>query len=263
MTSVLILAGRRGGAHDPLAAAAGVSHKCVVPVAGRPLIEHVLDAALGWPEADRILISIDDPAPLEALPRLARPIAEGRVRILPAYPKLPASILAAAKEARFPLVVTTADNVLLTSHALAEFAHRAEATEGEAAVAVARREAVLAAHPEGQRRFYHFADGAFSGCNLYWIGREEALRAVRAFEGGGQFAKHPARIAAAFGILNMIRFRLGWLSLPAMMARLSHALDVPIRTIEMADGRLAIDVDNERTHRIAGELLADETRLVA
>jgi NDP-sugar pyrophosphorylase family protein len=34
--TALILAGRRGNTLDPLAAAAGVSHKCIVPIAGRP-----------------------------------------------------------------------------------------------------------------------------------------------------------------------------------------------------------------------------------
>ena len=45
--SVVILAGRRAGAVDPIAQAAGVSHKCIAPVAGDddPL-EPVEDAGL-------------------------------------------------------------------------------------------------------------------------------------------------------------------------------------------------------------------------
>ena len=39
--TALVLAGKRSGALDPLAEAAGVAQKCVVPVAGKPLIEHV------------------------------------------------------------------------------------------------------------------------------------------------------------------------------------------------------------------------------
>ena len=256
MTDVLILAGRRGGAEDPLALAAGVSHKCVVPVGGKPLLDHVLDAALGWPGAGTVLISIDDPAVLDGIPRVSSLKGAGRLKVLTAKAALSDSIMAAAGEARFPLVVTTADNVLLTSEALADFAELSQLKGGQAAVAVARRENVLAAHPDGQRRFYRFADGEFSNCNLYWIGSREALSAARAFRGGGQFAKHPLRILAAFGFVNLVRFKLRRLGLEAMMERLSRTFGLSIRAVEMPDGRLAIDVDNERTHRIAGELLA-------
>ena len=255
MSTLLILAGRRGGAQDPLAAAHNVSHKCMVPIAGRPLIHHVLDAALEAGSVAHILISIDDTAVAEGDPRMARLLLEGRLRILSAEPDLPGSILAAARAAEFPMIVTTADNVLLTGAAIDTFAGEAGAGGGEAAVAFARRESVLAAHPQGQRRFYEFRDGGFSNCNLYWIGSARALSAARIFRGGGQFAKHPVRIVAAFGILNLIRFRLRRLSLEAMMARLSRMFGLSVRAVEMADGRLAIDVDNDRTYGIAAELL--------
>ena len=34
-------------------------------------------------------------------------------------------------------------------------------------VALARKEDILAAHPDAQRNFYKFRDGGFSNCNLY------------------------------------------------------------------------------------------------
>src|SRR3546814_14887775 len=43
--SILILAGRRTGAEDPLAKARGVADKCLVPVSARPMIAHVLESA--------------------------------------------------------------------------------------------------------------------------------------------------------------------------------------------------------------------------
>jgi molybdopterin-guanine dinucleotide biosynthesis protein A len=39
--AVLVLAGRRSSTLDPMAEARGVSHKCVVPVGGVPMIERV------------------------------------------------------------------------------------------------------------------------------------------------------------------------------------------------------------------------------
>ncbi|MDO9488983.1 MAG: hypothetical protein Q7J32_11460 [Sphingomonadaceae bacterium] len=57
--TALVLAGKRDGVLDPLAAAAGVTHKCLVPIAGRPLIAHVVDALAASRQVATILVSID------------------------------------------------------------------------------------------------------------------------------------------------------------------------------------------------------------
>jgi GTP:adenosylcobinamide-phosphate guanylyltransferase len=41
--TLLILAAQRAGVENPLAKRVGVSHKCLVTIAGNPLIVHVLD----------------------------------------------------------------------------------------------------------------------------------------------------------------------------------------------------------------------------
>ena len=59
IATLLILAGRRAGAVDPLAAQFGVADKALVPVGGRPMIAHVLSAA-AESSAQRIIISSHD-----------------------------------------------------------------------------------------------------------------------------------------------------------------------------------------------------------
>jgi hypothetical protein len=59
--------------------------------------------------------------------------------------------------------------------------------------------------------------------------------------------------------MNLIRFRLGWHTLEQMFRFISRRFGVDIRPLVMTDGRIAIDVDNERTHRVAEEVLARET----
>lgn len=263
MTSILILAGSRDGAADPLAQAYGVASKCLVPVAGRSLILWPLDAAMQAQSIGEIIISSDALDAVCALPHVARAVASGKVRLVASAPALIDSIVAAAATASFPLLITTADSALLTAEALSSYADQSAQTGADATLALARRERVLDAHPAGQRRFYEFADGAFSNCNLYWLRDEAALSAARAFSGGGQFIKKPARIAAAFGVLNLVLFRLGRLTLARMMARLSHALGVRIAAVEMTDGRLAIDVDNARSHAVANGLLDDNLSAAA
>lgn len=259
--SAIVLAGRRDGGIDPLTAAHGVSDKCLVPVLGTACIEHVLAALAEAPQIGRIIVSINDPAILDGLAQADRLRSEGRLNAIRAAGNLADSIIAAAADLTYPLFITTADNVLITPTSIAAIIDGATARQADAAAAFARKQAILAAHPDGQRRFYEFADGGYSNCNSYWIARPEVLSAVEIFRSGGQFAKNPLRIVQAFGLLNLIRFRLGWSSLEAGLERISRRLGMRIVPVVLEDGSYAIDVDNERTHRCASQIMAQRRGL--
>lgn len=254
MTTALVLAGKRDGATDPLALAAGVTHKCLVPVAGRAMLLHVVEALAASDRIGEIRVAIEDPQVLETLP-LRHLISAGRLIAIGARPNLVDSVLAAAEGAAFPLLITTADNVMLTPAAIAEMLEGCASRNADAAVAFTRRESVLAAHPEGQRKFYRFADDSYSNCNSYWLKDRTALAAAETFRSGGQFVKHPLRIVGAFGLLNLLRFRFGIGTLAATFARFSRRFRMTIAPVILTDGAMAIDVDNARTRGIAAELL--------
>ena len=255
MTTALILAGKRDGTIDPLAAGAGVGHKCVVPVAGRAMIAHVIDALAASASIGTILISIDDVRALDAVPEICKGRERGVIRLVKAKANLVDSVTAALAGATFPVLITTADNVLLDPPSIAAIDGEARGGRADVAVAFARRAAVLAAHPDGQRRFYRFSDDAYSNCNAYWIGTPKALAVAEVFRQGGQFAKHPLRIVRAFGFLNLIRFRYGIGSLAAGFRRFSKRFGISILPVILENGAIAIDVDNARTLAIAEQLL--------
>lgn len=260
----IVLAAQREGRLDPLAAEAGVSHKCLVPIGGRPLLAHVLEALGQVDGIERIRISVESGAEEKlraTLPELvsgsgtARSAVEGRVAVefVPAAATITDSVNAAAAGLDGPFVVTTADNVLLTADAIRRVAARLHAGD-DAVAALSRKEDVLSAHPQGQRRFYRFTDGAYSNCNLYGMSRA-GLALAETYRSGGQFAKNPLRIAQAVGFLNLIRLRYGLISLPGAMIRLGHRFKVKASAVLLEDGAHAIDVDNARTYTIAAELL--------
>jgi GTP:adenosylcobinamide-phosphate guanylyltransferase len=253
--TVLILAGQRLGKVDPLAEAHGAQHKCLVPLLGRPLIGYVLDAVdAAFPDA-QIVVSINDPHALDEEPEVRRFFDTGRIRTAASAKNLLESVFAAADGASFPLLITTGDNVLVTPEALRGFHACALAESADAAALFARKEDILAAHPEGQPRFWKFRDGEFSGCNTFWMKDREAFRVAEIFRDGGQFLKFPQRFVAAFGVSNLIGFRLHLFTVRHMLARISKRFGKTIH-VQIADnGRLAIDVDNEFSHRVAERLL--------
>ena len=252
--TAIVLAAQREGRLDPLAAEAGVSHKCLVPIGGRPLLAHVLDALAKVEGLERIRISVEP----DAEPRLrAIAGASGELGIpvdfVAAAASITDSVYAAADGLDAPYVVTTADNVLLTPGAVRQVT-TGLAAGADAVVALSRKESVLSAHPQGQRRFYRFTDGSYSNCNLYGLSGR-GLGLAETFRSGGQFAKNPMRIARAFGFLNLVLLRYGLISLDRAMSRLGRRFGVAAAAIVLEDGAHAIDVDNERTYNIAAELL--------
>jgi molybdopterin-guanine dinucleotide biosynthesis protein A len=90
----IVLAGQRHGAVNPLAERAGVSHKCLVPIGGKPLIAHVLATLTALPELEEIRISVEPSAVPELYPVVAPFEASGvPIRLYRARRDLPTASL--------------------------------------------------------------------------------------------------------------------------------------------------------------------------
>lgn len=251
---VIVLAAQRNGVSDPLAARFGVSHKCLVPLHGKPLIAHVLKTVACHPCVDSVTISVETEAFAAigtVLPGVTR--AHAAIRFSHAAYNIADSVKLAARGHDGPLIVTTADNVMLSPSSIDAMV--AALLVNDVALAMAPREAVLAAHPDGQRRFYQFKDGQYSNCNLYGLSGPKALGAAEIFRGGGQFAKKVGRIIRAFGLLNMLLLRLRVVSLPQGLERIARRFGLSIAPVILNDGTQAIDVDNDRTYGVVEALL--------
>jgi GTP:adenosylcobinamide-phosphate guanylyltransferase len=255
---ILVLAGRRAAAPDPLAAAMGVSHKALVPVAGEAMVGRVLRIADGAFPDSPLFVSVEDWAVIAREPTVARLAATGRLTAVEAEDHIVDSVVTASRRTGFPLLITTADNVLMTVEGLRAFAAEGAKGDADGVLMLARKEDILAAHPDGQRRFYRLRDGEFSNCNLFWLAHSGALAITESFRYGGQFAKRKRDAVRALGLKTLFLYALGMTTLEGMFRHFSRRFGVSMRPMVVKDGRLAIDVDNERTPRVAEEILARE-----
>ena len=257
--SILVLAGRRSATLDPLAAKMGVSHKALVPVQGEAMVGRVLRiAAEAFPQAP-LFVSVEDFAVIADEPTVKRLSGEGRLRSVEAQHHIVESVVEASGTTGFPLLITTADNVLMTVEGLRLMAAEGAKSGADAIVMLAEKRDILAAHPDGQRRFYRFRGGGYSNCNLFWLASGRALKATEGFRYGGQFAKRKKDAVRALGLMSLFLYASGLLTVQGMFRHFSRRFGLDIRPLVVADGRLAIDVDNERTHRVAEEILQRET----
>lgn len=251
---VLILAGSRGP-DDPMAVAGGVSHKAFLPVAGVPMIRRVVRALLDCPVAGRLLVSIERPELVEHDPELAPLLASGRMVLLPAAGSPARSVAAALAAVGTPLLVTTADHALLRPEWASHF-WAAVPPGADVAAALARREVVDRDVPETKRTWLRFADGSFSGCNLFAFRTPAALRVVETWQKVEQDRKNPLKLLALLGPVAVAKFALGTLTLTEAVARLGRIAGVTGAVVEMPFGQAAVDVDKPADLELVERLLA-------
>lgn len=252
--NALVLAGSRPGG-DPLAAHAGVSHKALIEVGGRALIERVVGALAQVPQVQRILVAIDRPEVLEALPGLHAPQCPKPVQMVSADDTPSASVARVLEREGTPLLVTTADSALLAPEWVQSFL-AACPDEADAAVALARKETVQRVAAATQRTYLRFADGDYCGCNLFCFRHPEAARAVRFWRQLEAHRKSPLRMMRRLGVGTALRYRLGSLRLHDAIARLEALCGARIRVVELEDGRAAIDVDKPADLELVRALVA-------
>ena len=119
-------------------------------------------------------------------------------------------------------VVTVCDDLpFMTGAALDDFIARAEATDGDAAYAIVRKEACLREFPSLQRTFFHLKEGDFTGGNVSLVsvtlfpGCIEKMKEVFALR------KNPLKLAAWLGPFFILKLLLRQLSLEEVEQKVS------------------------------------------
>ena len=233
MTTALVLAGSRGGI-DPVAAYAGVTDKALIEIGGRTMLARVVDA-LRAAGMTRILVSTASAPVIDHARALGvEPIAAGT------GPSASARIAFAAAGA--PLLVTTGDHPLLRADWIDAFLRDTPA-DADVAALLARRESIDRDAPKTARTYLRFADGDWSGCNLFLLATPAAAGALDLWERVERDRKRPWRIVRRLGIVLLIRYALGRLTLAEGLARIGAVAGARAALVACASGLAAIDVD--------------------
>lgn len=250
-TAVVLAAGR--GPDDPLAKAYGVTHKCLLPVGGVPMLRRVVDVLRAHPSVARIAISIDDPGVVPAA--LGAPAPD--VTVLASADSAPASALAAveALDRCWPILLTTADHALLDRAMLDHFLSVSENAGADLAIGLATAGTILAAYPEAKRTFLRFGPDRVSGCNLYGLASPRALAVLELWQRLDRDRKRPWRIVRAFGVGALLRYALGLVNLEQAMALASRRLGLEARPVLMPFANAAVDVDKPEDKELVETIL--------
>jgi CTP:molybdopterin cytidylyltransferase MocA len=231
--TLLVLAGTRPGG-DPLAQSEGVPHKALIDLGGQPILAHVI-AALDESGAGRIAVSSND--------QVVRALAQDcGASTLEAQTGPSASVAHALDALGTPMLVTTSDHALLQGQWVKDLIADTP-PNADLGVMLARRSNIEARLPGTKRTYLKFADGEWSGCNLFYLRTPASRAAIELWQAIEADRKRPWRIAWKLGLGTLLAYAMGRLTLADAIAKLGTRIGIRAVLVPARDGLAAVDVD--------------------
>lgn len=255
----IILAGSRPQA-DALATRHAVAVKALVPVAGKAMLARVAQTVGNHKAISKIKILAQDFEPFHGHPDTASLANDDAVEFVESAATIALSIdqVLRNKDATYPMLITTADNVLLDAGMISDFLEAARGAD--IAIAVVEKSVLLHSYPESRRTWLKLRGGYFSGANLFCFGSARARELLGYWAEVEQDRKKGWKILTIFGPMLLFLAITRILSVDQLAARVGKKLGLTIRIIRMKQAEACIDVDKEADLVLAEKIL--EERLV-
>jgi HAD superfamily phosphoserine phosphatase-like hydrolase len=253
--SALLLAGTRSE-EDPLAAHFKVTMKALVPVAGAAMIGHVVRTLAACPSIGRILILAQDPDLLRS-GDLSWIADMEDVQLTVSRQGIAESFLAVAgtSAAPWPVLITTADHPLLTVDMIEYFIRRS--SDSDCSIGVVDRQLLSRRYPISRRTWLRFADGDYTGANLFTVRTERAAPGLEALARAETHRKSQLKMLRHFGPGLALRALTRTLSLYDTVERGGRRLGLKAAAVAMPFAEAGIDVDRLDDHRLAERILSE------
>ena len=247
MLAAIILAGETPGKTDPLAAAAGVARKSLIPIAGRPMVSYVCDAmdamerigpmvVVGLSEADDVTRSekaIFHPGFGDILDNILGPIELINAR----YPEISHTVIASS------------DAPLVTPDIVNAFVDTCLTTRHELYYSVVEQSVMEHAFPASGRSFRRFGDHSYAGGDLHLVATDVDVGNVERVREAARSRKSGLAQARLLGLRTLLKFVLGRLTLDETVRAAERVFGLSGRVIVSPDAALAMDVD--KPHQLA------------
>ncbi len=235
MTTAIVLA---GGETDPeWSAHAGVSQRAMVPVAGMPMYQHVVDALRLVPEIAEILV-------VGAVPEGAG------YRVVAPQESLLANVRRGLEASQHESVLfATADIPFLTPESVRFFLEASLQSGAALTYAVVPAAVCREKFPQLSRTTVRLREGEVTGGNLFWARRSVALKELPRLEALHRARKQPLKLAWQLGLGLLLRFVLAqklsprWLGIEDIERRAARMLGVPVKAIFTPYAEVGTDID--------------------
>ncbi|MBL0115631.1 MAG: nucleotidyltransferase family protein [Sphingomonadales bacterium] len=248
--TAIVLAGQRPGP-DRLATHFGTEWKALVPIGGEAMLTRVVRTLSSAPGIGRTIVLAQDLAAMRGAAEDA-----GSATLIASSAGISESVLrvAGTSDAPWPVLVTTADHPLLTPAIVADFLE--QAGNCDVAVGMVERQVMRAAYPDNERTWLKFADGHWSGANLFALNSDAARGALKLWSEAEQDRKKAWKLFLHFGPWLAFRALTRTIGLGDAMRIAGKRLGLVARLVPLKDAEAAIDVDKPSDHSLAEDILA-------
>jgi CTP:molybdopterin cytidylyltransferase MocA len=239
--AAVVTAGWSPKEDDPLTQYAQGGPKAIIPIAGKPMIAHVVDALAQLRYVDHIVIVALDPGlglrfsvPVDYLPDHGELVANASAGIqhaLAHYPDIDAALLCGSDVPTItPLIVN-------------DFVEACFRTDHEVYYSIVERSVMETRFPQSRRSYIHLHDGDFAGGDLVLFRPgvnfdHQALMAKLATA-----RKSSLRQASMLGPIIFLRLLTRRLSLAEAERRAQEIFEVRARAIPCPHAEVGMDVD--------------------
>lgn len=238
---VFIAAGYDPDKADPLLEAAGVDHKSLVPVAGKPMIWHVVRAFVESGQVGEIVIiglgaehGLDFGVPVHYVPNQPSLWASQNAGVRRLREINPAD--------RF-IVGTTADIPLLTAEVINWFIDHCQPFERELYWGIVPEDVMLRGFPDSKRSYLSLREGRFCSGDLY-LGKLSTAEGIQGkMRGFIENRKSVVRQLLLLGPITVLRFVFRRLAIDDLLAVVRRLFGITGSPVILPFAEAGMDVD--------------------
>jgi CTP:molybdopterin cytidylyltransferase MocA len=237
----VITAGWKPSEDDPLAEYTQGKSKALIPIAGKPMIAHVVDALAGSRYIQHVIVVALDPAvdasfsvSVEHVPDAGDIFSNAEAGVLYAqrqYPDLDG------------ILISSCDVPTITSAIVDAFVGECFRTEHDLYFSIVERPVMESRFPGAGRSYVHLSDGDVAGGDLLFIRPSATLSRPELWQEIAQARKSALRQARMVGLGIFFKLLIRRLSLAEAERRASQVFSVRGRGILFPYAEVAMDVD--------------------
>lgn len=229
--------------------------EALIPLAGRPMVDYVLQAVRGASGVGRVCL-----VGSEKLCSLYRDRED--LILAPAGNEVLESLANGLQvlNPREWVLVATADIPLVTPAMISDFLARCQEKPADFYYAILRRETNEARFPGTRRTYVRLREGVFCGGNLFLVRPEVVVEGIRRGAAIAALRKNPLGLARLIGPGFILKLLFHRLSLAEAETKFSQLLGLTGVTVISPYAEVGVDVDKEEDLALVKAALETEAR---
>ena len=253
--SAVVLAGERPIEQDRQT----VGPNIFTLIAGVPTIERVINTLSSSQKFSQILVVGPERTKKDDSKIMTRILAQRKVEYVEPSSGPSESAAKAFMMSDNPVLLTTADHPLLNVRIIENFVQASFENSADFIVGLVPYEAVNNSFPESRRTKLQFSDKTFCGSNLFFLKSEKCSSVLNLWTKLEAMRKRPWKLVSQFGLIYLIRYKLGMLATQDAFDVLSRQTDCKTSYVIINQPRAAIDVDSWEDLSLAERIIGADS----